>query len=362
MIIGSYGRGNVGDDAFLYAALKLFKGSKLYINSADDSLISKDILDEVDTIPTSGLKDIRQKIKIFISLTHIVYCGGDLWVKLYGDKFPRQSLYKMVILNLASKLFRKKIAYIGCGAGKVTGYSLFLARMSAKLATLVIVRDQATKNLLRLKKIIVLSDLTSTICEVLQTQKKDSSIINVGISLMYYIPVPDKNFQSYINTLARTINRIIDSDSRIRIVLIPMLKSTDEKDDRFACAQLFNLLDDKLIKKVTIMNYESFFDFLKKINQLNVMIGTRLHANILSTLLGVPSIGIAYRPKVSNFFIENNLGRNFIAIDDVQSLDLKFKEIMANYDDTKKHFETVSNKLTFTGQMYAPLIKIFLND
>jgi polysaccharide pyruvyl transferase WcaK-like protein len=105
LILGSYGRGNVGDDAFLLATIKLFKNFDIVINSANDDLIPSYILEKITTIKTNGTLDLVKKVKLFFQVKYIVYGGGDLWVELYGDKYPRQSLWKMFIMNLIGKLF-----------------------------------------------------------------------------------------------------------------------------------------------------------------------------------------------------------------------------------------------------------------
>ena len=63
LLIGSYGRGNLGDDAFIYSAIKLFPNCEIYINSANDDLLPADIRAQVKTIHTTGLRDLFVKIR-----------------------------------------------------------------------------------------------------------------------------------------------------------------------------------------------------------------------------------------------------------------------------------------------------------
>ena len=57
ILLGSYGRGNLGDDVFLVAASELFANHKLYINSADDSLLPESAKGLVETISTTSGSD-----------------------------------------------------------------------------------------------------------------------------------------------------------------------------------------------------------------------------------------------------------------------------------------------------------------
>src|SRR6266702_1396691 len=159
LLLGSYGRGNLGDDVFLVAAAELFANHKLYINSADDSLLPDSAKGLVTTISTTSSKDALKKLQIFLKVKNIVYWGGDVWVELYGDHFPRQSLYKMIALNAFARLFNKKVHYVGCGIGKLRGWSLMLAKMSARLGHTVIARERRSAEVLGLAGVEVMPDL-----------------------------------------------------------------------------------------------------------------------------------------------------------------------------------------------------------
>lgn len=335
LLLGSYGRGNVGDDAFLYVAAKLFEGNELYINSADDSLLPVDLLGKVHTIPTTGYGEIFKKIRVFFSISHVVYFGGDLWVELYGDKMPRQSLYKMVILNTALKLFGKNIAYIGCGAGNISGYSLLLAKLSAYAADLIVVREERTKSLLKLDRVIVLPDLTINLIEaseITKTNLNNTNKVRIGVSVMYHIPDAQSAYPEYIRQMSQILSEIQTRNSSISIELIPMLISGDAHDDLHVCKELANIVNEETGTKIEILEYESLPDFMSKLSNYTLVIGTRLHTNILAILTGVPAIGIAYRPKVRSFFEQTGFEDLCVSLDNIDTLPNLVTKVIANYD------------------------------
>jgi polysaccharide pyruvyl transferase WcaK-like protein len=300
LLLGSYGRGNIGDDAFLLAALRLFKGHPLYINSANDELLPQAVQGKVTTIATSGGRDLLQKIRVFMKIRHIVYCGGDLWVELYGDRFPRQSLYKMVVVNIVARLFGKKVHYVGVGIGALHGWSLFLARLSARLAHGIVVREVRSARVLNLKKVQVLPDLVTTLAPSWTPagprQRKGKFVI--GISLLYHLPNPKENFPKLVRTLAEGLSRL--PSSHYKIVLFPMLASpAEEHDDVWASAQLEQALPGA---DISIFDGREIDDYVAALADVDVLIGARLHANIIAIMAGVPALGISYRPKVAQFF------------------------------------------------------------
>lgn len=330
LLIGSYGRGNIGDDAFLLAALKLFKGHNLFINSANDSLLPKSVRGKVTTIATDSSKGLMRKLQVFMSIRHIVYCGGDVWVELYGDRYPRQSLYKMLIVNLVARLFGKRVHYVGVGIGRLQGYSLFLARLSARLANTIIVREPRSASVLDLKKVHVLPDLVTNL-DVEPATKKHHGKYVIGVSILYYLPEPQKNFPKLLKTL-RDVFASMPSD-QFKIVLFPMLASpADEHDDVWASGQLEAMLPDA---DISIFGGREVDEYIQALQEVDVLVGTRLHANIIALLAGVPALGISYRPKVAQFFGMNGLGEYCMGLNDLTTGKLTSK--LSNMLNRREH-------------------------
>jgi polysaccharide pyruvyl transferase WcaK-like protein len=346
LLLGSYGRGNIGDDAFLLAALKLFKNYRLYINSADDTLLPAQVRGQVTTIATSDNKDLLQKIKVFRSIRHIVYCGGDLWVELYGDRFPRQSLYKMVAVNLVARLCGKKIHYMGCGIGPLRGYSLFLARLSAWLAHGIVVREHQSAKKLGLRKIQVLPDLVTTLDVRASTPppRPKASKYTIGISVLYHLPNPTKTFPKLTDTLSQVCNAL--PKKHYRIILFPMLASPDEEhDDVWASAKLQAALPDA---DASIDTGREVDEYTAALRGVDILIGTRLHAAIIALLAGVPVLGIAYRPKVARFFAMAGLERYCIDLDDLTPtlLEENLTYMREHRADVQRDFAAARERIT----------------
>src|SRR5580700_6798831 len=95
LLLGSYGRGNTGDDAFLVAVLRLLKNDHMTINASHDAPLPYEVQNRVTILNTKTLKNLKTKIAVFLKVKTIIYGGGDLWVELSGDRRPRQSLWKM---------------------------------------------------------------------------------------------------------------------------------------------------------------------------------------------------------------------------------------------------------------------------
>jgi polysaccharide pyruvyl transferase WcaK-like protein len=343
LLLGSYGRGNLGDDVFLVAAAELFAHHRLYINSADDSLLPESARGLVTTISTTSPRDAIKKLRVFLKVKNIVYWGGDVWVELYGNRFPRQSLYKMVALNTLARIFGKKIHYVGCGIGKLSGWSLLLARMSGRLGHTIIARERRSAEVLGLAGVEVMPDLAINLPYYrprLHTLPAPNKPFVIGISLLYFLPHPAQNFPKLAEHIAAFIASL--PTEKFKVVLLPMLVAEHEPhDDLWASQQVESLLLENNVP-VEIYKAKSLEDMVQTLGSFDLVIGTRLHANILATFNATPCLGVAYRPKVASFFRDNNLSQYCIDLDTLESLPTVFWNMYNNYESVAGQFYEAS--------------------
>lgn len=343
LLLGSYGRGNLGDDVFLAAAAELFAHHTLYVNSADDSLLPENARSLVTTISTTSARDALKKLKVFLKVKNIVYWGGDVWVELYGDRFPRQSLYKMVALNTLARLFGKRIHYVGCGIGRINGWSLMLAQLSARLSRTIIVRERRSAEVLGLASVEVLPDLAINLPYYqprLHVRRAGERFV-IGISLLYHLPEPLQNFPRLAEHMARFIESL--PSDKFKVVLLPMLISEREPhDDLWASQQVKSMVHSDV--PVEIYQAKNLQDMVQTLGDFDLVIGTRLHANILGTFNAAPCLGIAYRAKVSSFFRDNSLGDYCIDLEALQNLPKVFADMYENYDAVARQFYEASQR------------------
>ena len=355
LLLGAYGRGNIGDDAFTLCATELFKGRTIYINAAHNLLLPQEAVGKVRTISTDSIKDIIAKLHLLLSVKEIIYWGGDLWVKLYGTKRPRRLLYKMLAINLLMRLTGKKVHYIGCGIGPLAGFSLWLARLSAGLAETIVVREQRSADTLRIPSIKVLPDLTINLPynKPLLHKLPNGKPFVIVISVLWSIPDRKRNFPKLLNQISKLLDSLPSKD--FSITLLPMqISSTEKFDDLWAAKQL-----EKQIKKhtVTIHTARDIEAAIKCLRECHLVIGTRLHANILAILNATPSIGIAYRPKVRSFFTDNQLNEYCLGLDNLEGLENLFKKVYSNYHTIAQLFHHASEYNLNQKTAYAELVK-----
>lgn len=331
--------------------MNIFKMEELYINSSDDVKLPDFIMKRFQIIPTAFFKQLVSKIKLFYKLDEIIYWGGDVWVVLPDSKIKRSHFYKMIIVNLLCRLSGKRIGYMGCGVGEITGYSLFLARLCSRLANFTLVRDARSGDLLRLPKENVLVDLATVagVGSLVSKKRIRNKSLVIGLSVLYNLPNPDVNFEPYVSKLTTLTDQLLAQGHRV--TFLPMFSTCQlHEDDTWASEHILQRLTKK--SGAIIQTSSSVNDFIKNIDSVDIVIGTRLHTNILAILRGVPSIGIAYRAKVSSFFEDIDLSDCTVQLENIEDIMNIIQTMDQDYSAYLRKFDMAKLKLLSKGKAY----------
>lgn len=352
LLLGSYGRGNIGDEALLIAALKLLAGHNIVINSAGESDLMEIANTRVVKLNTRFTKEIPKKIKTFLKSNYIVYGGGELWITLEGHIFPHASLYKMIFVNIVAKMFAKKVFYLGCGAGDLKGYARLLAKSSASFADALVLRDSLSAQILG-KQATIISDLTVNLnWEKYKRMPSPSKKFKLGISILYHLPDKRVNFPALIYSLKKLISQL--PTDKFDVTLLPLFISTvNHYDDVWASEQLRKTINSS---DIGIHIAESVEDFITVLARQDLVIAARLHANIMALLCGVPCIGISYRPKVSKYYQQQKLMAYCLDIANISELEELFWRIINDYDSVKLKVERVRKQTPKHQRTYEKFV------
>jgi len=259
----------------------------------------------------------------------------------------------MVFTNALLRLSRKKIYYIGCGIGDLSGYSRWLAQLSGCMASAIVVREQRSAKTLNLPKVKVLPDLAINLPyhqPVLHTisPKRPFSIV---VSMLWSVPDPAHNFP----VLVKELTALLDSlpAEQFKITLLPMHVAGEKYDDLWASQELALNMKRRAVEIYSARDLPSIISLLA---ESDLVLGGRLHANILAVLNGTPAIGIAYRPKVQSFFTDNGLADYVVGISALHTLPQLFWHIHNDYARAAKVFYKAGKTNLSKRAAYATLV------
>jgi polysaccharide pyruvyl transferase WcaK-like protein len=183
-----------------------------------------------------------------------------------------------------AKRMGKKVALLGQGLGPLKrSISRKLAKHTLNACDLVTFRERVSFETARKLGVheeicSVTADLTLVWDDLPNRELK----AELGVNLR---PVKER---WRIDALARAIENALKEGNRI--LLLPL----QPKSDEFALKPLASL------SRAGWWSYETWFDGLRGIASVGLIIAMRLHALIAACLLGIPFVGLNYDPKVAN--------------------------------------------------------------
>ena len=323
VISGYYGFGNLGDEAILEEIIdevkQILPPEKIYVLSNNPQNTSRTFgVKAVSRWKMKPLLDILPRTRLFIS------GGGGLF---QDTSSPKPPIFYGTQIILA-RMFGAKVMIFAQGLGPLKStLSQMTTRGAMALANSVTVRDQQSYSLLnhwhipaqltadpvwRLKP----SPLPTSILEQFKSLDGNSSReksffpygsekiretaeadliaepkLMVGLSLR-----ETKNFSaSHMDTLVDALDKHLPAYAQV--ILIPLQKEQDLPE-----LEKFDRLWQKRGRKAVFVNAVHLSkpsEWLSLFSRMDLLVGMRLHALIMSLKSKVPVVGLAYDKKVS---------------------------------------------------------------
>ena len=208
--------------------------------------------------------------------------------------------------------------FLGIGVQEINDkYKSIIKDLVARSAFFV-VRDTGSFNLmsslLSSSKIIKAPDLT-----FLYPYQTQSNVAKdkIGVNLRVWNFDKERTYDNY--KWCQAINRLEGIKKTVP------LSFKENLDDREALGGIQGIKN-------------SFFN-ISLYEDINIMIGMRLHSLIFAVQNSIPVIGIAYTPKVERFFAELNLKEFCLKINDYSRLNDAFQEVSKRHKEISKKLQ-----------------------
>ncbi|WP_432694408.1 polysaccharide pyruvyl transferase family protein (plasmid) [Priestia aryabhattai] len=374
LIHGFYGANNAGDDGILHSIIEqlytLENNPKIVVSvrsKARKAYYGKHNIHTILGTDLDGLyKEVGQSDLIIIG-------GGGLLQDYTG--FNPVNLFKggkgainyYSVPLIFAKMLNKKTMFYAIGIGPFhTREAASASSWLVELADIVTVRDKQSIKILEdigCTKAVLSADpavnLSSTInqleffsLEKLNlTQKK---IVGINFRLWNF----SENATENVYELLLEVSKYLIANHNAHILVIPFNKSLKE-------VELMEKFTNELPKGSSDIVYYNYSpaEFKGLCSQLDIMIAMRLHASIFSMGEGVPSIGVAYDPKVTEFFKELELDELTIPLKNVSVNKIIniAEDLLKNTPDWKGKVNLAFNKLKDREKANIKLLEQYLN-
>jgi polysaccharide pyruvyl transferase CsaB len=318
VICGFYGNYNLGDEALLSGLLRLFRS--YYKQDLQFTVFSNDPKDTESRYSVRSLHRLDPKQKFERNLAiyqnqNFILGGGDL---LRDTAAVPIALNWLRPLQSAVRL-RRRTFVLGISVGEICWPETKLQiPKTLNKVDIIAVRDSRSKAELEklgvYNTVHIMGDLALYDMPNLQRQFNPSSLlqqpIQVGISIRHLSGrgpnVDESKYKDFQQAMAAIIDSLVVRYGAI-VHCLPFrtYESSYHPTDDDYVSLLQVLRYCKYSEKVIVHRYfKSLNDLKLLIENLNVMIGMRLHSLILAAGLGVPIIGIEYDLKVKGFMEE----------------------------------------------------------
>lgn len=362
VLSGYYGFNNLGDEAVLYSILRTLRTAKpdlRFTVLSNDPVKTKKAYN-VDAVNRWSMKEV---FRALMQCDLLISGGGSL---LQDTTSPKSLLYYLGVVFLA-KLLRKKVIYYAQGVGPINSYlGQKLVPLVSNMVDIIAVRDQDSKNLLQqlqVKKppIYVKADAVLGLYrKEIERKSGQNLLIRNGIDLtnkgsMIGIAVREwQGLSGYLKVVAQLADELIRKG--FCVLLLPM----HFPEDVTASRELARLMEEE---PILIKEQCSVIEMLGLIGELDLMIGMRLHSLIMAAVMGVPSVGISYDPKVDSFLklTEQPIAGRVETLDyDVLARDVF--TTLSNLETVQANLAERVNELRVEARENASLALDLLND
>ena len=297
VISGYYGFDNTGDEAVLYSILQALnqecQGQNLEITVLSNQPEKTMELYGVKAINRWDIKEIYKTIK---NCDLVISGGGSLLQDVTSNKTVP---YYLFIIKMA-QWHKKEVVFYSQGFGPVNkGHSKVLLKKVLNKVNYIFVRDENSKKGL-IDIGVTKPPITVTVDPVIGMESNEriaakmkgyidgysKGKIRVGIYLRSW-----KNDDGLIQKMAALCEILHEED--LDMFFIPMQQPEDVdflKGVHFPNLSVYKMTDPLEIQEVLALT-----------GQMDIVIGMRLHALIMATAQGVPTVGLSYDPKVDDF-------------------------------------------------------------
>ncbi len=304
-LLGYYGYGNFGDDWILASLLhgleRMPSVSRVNVLVRDDTYSNQPHFNpgKARYLPTRRFRDKLAKYRLLFDSDLFVWGGGTcLYEPGDGDIRGMESFLRNI------RLFRiagKPYGFLGIGMGELaSGRSRRITGSILKHASFVTFRDPASMDIARgvtdrslWQRFELCGDpflLSGDRMRMLR--KADARRPMTRIAFCGHLGLADR--EPLVRFYADLLDRLME-ETGASVSCVPMQSWKGMDDNRFH-EQLKGHIRHR--DRFKVHTYDSMESLIALLEEVDFLIGMRLHSILLADVLGIPSLGIETMPKV----------------------------------------------------------------
>lgn len=308
VVHGFYGEGNVGDEAILAATLEAIRqaGAEPFVFAWNPERVRADF-----GVPSLNPNRTRRlKVWRVLLQARAYLLGGGGLIKDYGGG-PRSLGEWLVWLDAARQLGVKTMTWSVGVENLLYPESKARVREVFEHVDVVTVRDAGSAERLRevglTREIIVTADPVPHLARKHARPRGRAARLRVLACMRHWYPyefrVPDEDAnQQMMSAVAGALDHLVEEHGA-EVAFLPF-RTLAKDDDREAC----RAIQQRMRSASTLYDDPdpSVEMTMDRIAKADLVFGMRLHASVIATSMGIPTIAISYMPKVRDYMVSIN--------------------------------------------------------
>lgn len=335
IVRGYYGRDNLGDELMKDIFIRELNvpDIELYImNSSPESLRNEYDISTPEELTTGQIPSLTNTVKRLcriVSADVYIYGGGTI----ITDKHSYFHLVENAIYFACRKLLRKKSLLISVGATNFhSKRGLFFAQRLIRNSTYAYIRDEDSYNYLKKithnsNRLVQSADMVLLTRDAISEKRYGDPDDRIGLCLMPYYYVTyhqrDKDEQ-LLDSLVTQIAIIGREMLGFAFTLIPIQAGNNDATDYEFCKKVFDRLKGEI--DITISKCNSNEEKIHELSRCKYVISMRLHALMLTKLMGNRVFAINHNEKIEYFMRHYDSIKNHVTLNNIERLAPKFLE------------------------------------
>lgn len=295
LLVGHYGRGNLGDRAMLEGIQRAFpEEHELHV-------VTRKKTRSLRTVEEAPWEVLRAAFE-----SDWIWMGGGSFIhdEATNRRFMHRGLLKVLAIFLVARIARCKLAFIGMGLGPIRRqWKRRLVRFLFSHADYVSLRDGlsidewnrcASKGSSHIH-------LTFDSCVALESCgsnqfPKNDETLTIGLNILPYFTIyhdSPRRDDILLDKIAQSIKRALDGrPARIRVFTYNVKEEESEREMILAAKQVLSEFAD-----AEAIPYQSPQKTIEDIGACDLMIAMRYHGSMMGYIARVPQIVLSYHEK-----------------------------------------------------------------
>jgi len=378
-ILGSYGEGNLGDEAICSSVLSDIRKNHeeakiiLFSHDVEDSLKRYKKISNITIRPiiATGFRSLfkqfrdnkfKESIKQLKECDLVIIGGGGLFYDSEVVVGVNPVLIWLIRVFLLRSL-RLKIVLYAVGIGPINKkISKFFLRILSNLVHSITVRDKYSAQILKACKVYVPIVISADPVWLTKWKVRDFQEITKNRKLKYDAKnklgiqvrkVKGMDEVEFIKILVEFIDLMVEK-YLFSVALIPM--SIKDPDDRVLLEKI--QLKSKNENNIEIVVVNDISDVSEVMQECDFLLLSRMHSIILATTLGIPYLALSYSPKTDDLLSRLKMDDFSWPVSEIESQTLErlYLELMKQKVSRRKYLLEKSKEMKKSAQKNIELL------